>query len=94
MSSTMDPPRVGCPTWFDYVKHSEGSQKRTHPAMQCFFDTTEGGGSNTTFGVAEKLAGLRKQFGGDRNIGASSGVRRRRRIRNDDFAASIQAAIE
>lgn len=62
-----DAPHVGCPTRLAYVEHSAGSQKRTHPAMQCFFDTTEGGGSNTTFVVAEKLAGLRKQFDGDRD---------------------------
>jgi hypothetical protein len=54
MCSTHGPPQVGCSTWFDYVNHSAGPQKRTHPAMQCFFDTTEGGVLNTTFGVAEK----------------------------------------
>jgi hypothetical protein len=60
------------PRWLSprlaYVCHSAGSQRRTHPAMQCFFDTTEGVGSNTTFGVAETLVGLRKQFGGNQNI--------------------------
>ena len=68
-SSTMDP-TLAVPLGWPMSSHSAGSQKRTHPAMQCFFDTTEGGGSNTTFVVAEKLAGLRKQFDGDRNIGA------------------------
>ena len=60
-----DGPHAGCPTRLAYVDHPAGSRKRTHPAMQCFFDTTEGAGSNTTFGVAEKLAGLLKQFDAD-----------------------------